>query len=185
MKLRRWMSYVAAGVAALGLFCLGPSPATAEEELGVTTKITDWGPLRYRAFQYPSRSTGFMFYPNSYVTFDVVNGKYWMIESNRMDYEMHHISGWTHLFPFAFSPKAIRPEQIDVTFYTPDMRELAHFDKIRAFHLISIPRDGNDYERIVCRMECHGEQNWDIKMRVWDAIDPVMAEPIGGARSRP
>ena len=47
-----------------------------------------------------------------------------------------------------------------------------------------MPRDGNDYERLICRLECNGTENYDIKMRILDAVDPVMAEPQPNERYR-
>ena len=185
MKLKRWMSYAMVAAMGVGLFCFGPSPATAEDEIGTQSEVSVWGPLRYKTYQYPSKSTGFFFFPKSYVTFDIVNGKYWQVESTRVDYQVPNSNGWDMVFPLFTRKKNMRPEQMSATFYTPDMKVLGTFNYFQANHKLSIPRDGNDYERIICRLECNGDQNWDVKMRVWDAIDPVIAEPIGGARWRP
>ena len=181
MSLRPLMSLMMASALVLGLFCVGPSPASGEEDIGTANKVTEWGPYRYKVFCYPTKTTAFFFIPQSYVTFDVVNGKFWIVESPRLEYEMHtansQFSGLYGIIPFG-RRRAMRPEDLTVTFYTPDMKVLGHYDDMRTDHLYAIPRDGNDYERIICRMECTGTWNWDVKMRVYDAVDPVMAEPL-------
>ena len=178
MKLRPLVSFMMASAMVLGLFCVGPSPVSGEEDLGTANVVTEWGPYRYKLFCYPTKTTSFFMMPHSYVTFDTVNGKYWIIESLRYEYEMHTApaDGFYNVIPYG-RPRALRPEKISVTFYTPDMKQLGHYDQVRTDHIYSVPRDGNDYERIICRMECDAEWNWDVKMRMWDAIDPVMSEP--------
>lgn len=166
---------VFAAVVAVGLFCL--SPAAAEDDLGTRSDITEQGPYRYKLYQYPSHVTSFFFYPKSYVTFDAVNGKYWEIESPRMRYEIIPRLGLYDVFPMGHGYRALRPEKLSVYFYTPDMKLLGAFPEARANIRYSIPRDGNDYERIVVKIESDAEVNWDLKMRVWDPVDPVMAEP--------
>ena len=67
----------------LGSLAFGALPAAAEDDLGTVSQITEWGPFRYKVYQYPSRVTSFFFYPKSYVTFDIQNGKFtseWMQE---------------------------------------------------------------------------------------------------------
>jgi len=175
------MSLMMTSALALGLFCVGPSPVSGEEDLGSANKVTEWGPYRYKLFCYPTKTTAFFMIPHSYVTFDIVNGKYWIVESPRFEYEMHtNMSDFTGLVGVIDwgRQRALRPERLTVTFYTPDMKQLGSFDQFRTDHVYPIPRDGNDYERIICRIECDGEWNWDIKMRVWDAVDPVMSEPM-------
>jgi hypothetical protein len=185
MKFAPWMSAAAVATMALGLFCFGPSPVAAEEQVSPHSVMTDWGSYRYRTFQYPSRNTGFFMYPNSYVTFDIVNGKYWQLEHPRAELELKPTSNPEHVFPpIVQSVSPLRYEQFRVTLFTPDMHVLGVFDKVRQRHIYNIPKDGNDYERLICRIECEGEDNFDIKMRVLDAVDPVMAEPMPNERFR-
>lgn len=147
--------------------------------------MTDWGAYRYRTFQYPSRNTGFFMYPKSYVTFDIVNGKYWQIEHPRVQMEISPTNNPETVFPpIVTKTSPLRYERLSVTLFTPDMQVLGKYDNIRMRHTYNIPKDGNDYERLICRIECDGEDNFDIKMRVLDAVDPVMAEPIPGERFR-
>ena len=180
MRLRPLASLAVAATVALGVFCFGQSPAKAEADLGVHKKThTWWGTNSYKTYQYPSKSNSFFFFPNSYVTFDVVNGKYWMFEHARLEYEQTRNNTLEHVLPgFKEWPNALNPEKIDLTFYTPDMRVLAVFKNTRVGHIYSVPRDGNDYERLIVKVECRGETNMDMKMRLWDAVDPVMAEPM-------
>ncbi|MEW6281202.1 MAG: hypothetical protein AB1758_21505, partial [Candidatus Eremiobacterota bacterium] len=155
---------------------MGGQPARAEDDLGTISKISEWGPYRYKVYQYPSRTTSFFFYPKSYVTFDVRNGKYWMIESVRFDYQPMDNVGWGRLFSLGYRYRT--PENLRVYFYTPDMKVLGEVEDPRCNRVYSIPRDGNDYERIVVKIESHSAWNWDLKMLVWDPVDPVIAEPI-------
>lgn len=165
-------------LAALALGCLafGAMPAAAEDDLGTVNQITEWGPFRYKVYQYPSRVSSFFFYPESYVTFDIRNGKYWMIESPRFTLEvtprneMKNIIGMPEPYE--------RIENFTIFFYTPDMKLLGRMEDPKANHVFSLPRDGNNYEHLVVRMECHGDQNWDVKFLVWDPVEPVIAEPI-------
>jgi hypothetical protein len=124
-------------------------------------------------------------YPKSYVTFDIVNGKYWMMDYPRAEYTLKPRNEPEHVFPpVAQAPSTIRYEQLTVTLYTPDMKVLGHFPNIRNRYKYSIPRDGNDYERLIARVECECEDNIDIKFKVWDAIDPIMAEPMPNEKYR-
>jgi len=185
MRFRPWMSAAAAATMALGLFCIGPSPAAAEEQVSPSSVSNDWGTFRYKVFQYPGRHNGFFMYPKSYVTFDVVNGKFWQLEHPRAEYQMKKGGNPEHVFAPVIQPLSpIRYEKLRVTFYTPDMKVLAIFNDARIRNTYSVPRDGNDYERLICKIECECDDNIDIKMRVWDAIDPVMAEPMPGERYR-
>ncbi len=181
MRLRPLMSLMMTSALALGLFCVGPSPVSGEEDLGSANKVTEYGPYRYKLFCYPTKTTAFFMIPHSYVTFDIVNGKYWTIESPRFEYEMStnntDFTGIIGFLPYGRG-RALLPEKLSVTFYTPDMKVLGSYDETRCDHIYSVPRDGNDYERIICRIECNAEWNWDVKMRVYDAVDPVMAEPM-------
>ncbi len=157
---------------------VGLAPVSAEDLIGTRSDVTELGPYRYKVYQYPSHVTSFFFYPQSYVTFDAVNGKYWSVESHRFRYEMIPRLGSYDVFPtLSTGYRPLRPEQLAVHFYTPDMKLLGSFPEVYANRRYSIPRDGNDYERIVVRMESDSEMNWDLKMRIWDPVDPVMAEP--------
>lgn len=176
MSLRRFLSLVVATAMAVGLFCA--VPAVAEDDLGVVSTITESGPYRYKLYEYPSSTTSFFFYPETYVTFDVVNGKYWWLETNRAKYEMVEAPGMLQVFPMWQDYSPLRPSKLRVYFYTPDMKLLGYYDEVYTQRLYSIPRDGNDYERIVAKIECHSDQNWDAKVKVWDPVDPVIAEPI-------
>ena len=180
MKFRPLAAIAVAATLAAGVFCFGQAPVSAETELK-TIRKTDgiWGGLSYKVFQYPSKDGGFFFYPKSYVTFDVVNGKYWAINHARLEYEVGQRNRWEHIVPMLIpQPAALNQEHLTVSFYTPDMKLLSTLKDARVGHTYSVPRDGNDYERIICKIEFNGEYNQDMKMRVWDAIDPVMAEPL-------
>ena len=185
MKFRPWMSAAAVATMALGLFCFGPSPVAAEEQVTPSQVYDDWGSARYKTFQYPGRNNAFFMYPKSYVTFDVVNGKYWSIDHPRAEFQIKPSNNAYNVFmPFVPHPRTVTYESFTVTFYTPDMKVLGIFPNIRNRFTYSMPRDGNDYERLICKIECDGEDNYDIKMRILDAIDPVMAEPLPNERYR-
>lgn len=176
MRLRSLLPLAAAALA-IGLW--GSQPAAAEQDRGVASVVNGHGTYGYRVFEYPSRVAGFFFYPQSYVTFDASNGKYWQLESNRAEFwNEHPRTGLADVFPFTDKRDSLRLEHISVSFYTPDMRLLGHQEDARMNRRYTLPRDGNDYERIVVKLECKAKDNYDIKMRIWDPIDPVMAEPI-------
>lgn len=175
MTLRPLASLMLLSALMTGLL-VGAQPARAEDDLGTVNKITEWGPYRYKLYEYPSRTTSFFVYPESYVTFDIHNAKYWMVESARFDYSPTSYDGWETLFGMGY--RTLRPEKLHIYFYTPDMKLLGELHNFRCGVSYSIPRDGNDYERIVVKIECDSDQNWDLKMLVWDPVDPVIAEPI-------
>ena len=165
-------------LAALALGCLafGAMPAAAEDDLGTVSQITEWGPFRYKVYQYPSRVTSFFFYPKSYVTFDIQNGKFWMIESPRFNMAVQAGNGAKVLMGFSESYSPV--ENFTLYFYTPDMKLLGKVQDPKANHVFSLPRDGNNYDHLVVRMESHSDQNWDVKFLVWDPVEPVIAEPM-------
>lgn len=176
MRLRSLLTLATAALA-IGLLC--SQPVSAEDDRGVASVVNGQGSYSYRVFQYPSRVAGFFMYPQSYVTFDSVNGKYWEIESNKAEFWNNYPrSGLADLVPFTDKRTALHQEQISISFYTPDMRLLGKWDKVRMNRRYSVPRDGNNYERIVVKIESRAKENFDIKLRVWDPIDPVIAEPI-------
>ena len=184
MKLRRLLSFTAAAGLAAGLMCLGPRPAVAEEDIGTeSVHNAENGSISYHCYEYPSMKNSFSFSPKSYVSFDVVNGKFFMLEHFRVDYEVHNSPGEAQIFPMGRYPYpyALRYDSLTVSFYTPDLKLLHTYKKCRPNHRYSIPKDGNDYERVICRME-YGEDdktdNASYKMRGWDEIDPVQAEPM-------
>ncbi|MFN8612309.1 MAG: hypothetical protein U0931_32485 [Vulcanimicrobiota bacterium] len=108
-----------------------------------------------------------------------------MIDHPRAEYEMKKQSQPHHVFGmFVEHPKVVNYERLTVTLYTPDMKVLGIFPDVRNRVTYSIPRDGNDYERLICKIECDGEDNYDFKMQVRDAVDPVMAEPFPNERYR-
>jgi hypothetical protein len=118
-------------------------------------------------------------YPQSYVTFDAANGKYWEVESNRAEFWNNYPrTGLADVIPYTDPRSALKQEAITISFYTPDMRLLKTWENIRMNRRYSIPRDGNDYERIVVKMESRAKENFDIKLRIWDPVDAVIAEPI-------
>lgn len=185
MKFRHWFAASAVATMALGLFSFGPSPAQAEEVVTPVQVNDDWGSTRYKTYQYPGRNNSFFMYPKSYVTFDCVNGKYWSIDHPRAEYQIKPTTQPHHVFPpIAPHPWTLDYERFTITFYTPDMKVLGIFPRVRNRYIYSMPRDGNDYERLICRLECDGDDNYDIKMRILDAIDPVMAEPLPQERYR-
>ena len=176
MRYRSFLTLVAAALV-IGLW--GSQPAAAEEDRGVVSTVTEHGSYSYRLFQYPSKVSNFFMYPNSYVTFDAAFGKYWSIESVRDHYELNYIrSGLADLLPMIDKRYALYPERLRVSFYTPDMKLLGTENRVRIDHQYSIPQDGNEYERIIVKIECEAKENFDIKMMVWDPIDEVKAEPI-------
>jgi hypothetical protein len=176
MRIRSFLT-LAAFALVVGLW--GSQPAAAEDDRGIVSTHSEHGSYSYRVFQYPSKVTNFFMYPHSYVTFDAAYGKYWEIESLRDKYELNYVrSGIADLLPMTDVRYAIIPERLTVSFYTPDMKLLGKQERVRVRRKYSIPRDGNDYERIIVKIESDGKENFDIKMRVWDPVDPVMAEPI-------
>ncbi len=176
MSFRHFVMSVVAMAIGIGLFAV--TPVGAEEDLGVANTITEMGVDRYKVYAYPSASTDFFFYPETYVTFDAVNGKFWTLEVARDKMEMYDRPGVVDIFPIGQDYSALRPGKFRVYFYTPDMKLLGYYDKVLTHRYYSIPKDGNDYERIIVKIECHGERNHDVKFKVWDPVDPVMAEPI-------
>ena len=168
-------------LAALALFVglWGSQPAVAESDIGVSAVQTQRGSYSFRKFEYPSKTSSFLMYPQSYVTFDAANGKFWSVESTRADYDLNFVrSGWADVFPPSDGRNALYPEKLRVSFYTPDLKLLGTFNKIRINHKYSIPRDGNNYERIIVRIECEAKENFDIKMSITEPVNSVIAEPI-------
>lgn len=185
MKFRPWMSAAAVATMALGLFCFGPSPVAAEEQVSPNQVSDDWGTNRYKVYQYPGKHNSFFMYPKSYVTFDVVNGKYWMMDHPRAELRLKKANNPEHVFaPIVGPHRTVNYESITVTIYTPDMKVLGVFDNINNRYLYSIPRDGNDYERLIFKVESDCDHNIDIKFRVWDPVDPVIAEPMPNEKYR-
>lgn len=173
---------LAAAALVVGLW--GAQPAAAESDRGTASVVTGYGEYQYRVFQYPSQTAGFFLYPQSYVTFDAANGKYWELESTRAEFWNHHSrSGAADVFPNMTSQgRALRPENISVSFYSPDMRLIGSYDNVKMNRRYSVPRDGNNYERIVIKMTCKARENFDVKMMVWDPIDAVIGEPLHHSR---
>ena len=176
MRLR---SILTVATAALVIGLWGALPAAAEDDRGVVSTVYKNGTYSYRLYQYPSNVANFFMYPKSYVTFDAVNGKYFSVDSTRTEYELNYVrDGFADVFPFLDGRYALTPERLRVSFYTPDMRLLGSFNKIRMNHKYSVPRDGNDYERIIVKIESDAKENFDVKVNVWDPVDAVIAEPI-------
>ncbi len=162
----------------LGTLAVTAVPAMAEEDMGQVNYQTDLGPFSYNVAQYPSHSTNFFFYPNSYVEFSVKNGKYWMLETSRFNMSMS--TGrkcYSDLLGIAARDSS-RLENFVVKFYTPDGVEIGSYKDARVNNPWSVPRDGENYENIKVRIENHSSQNIDARFIVWDPIDPVMAQPI-------
>ncbi len=181
MKIRPLAAFAVAATMAAGVFCFGPNSATAETLLKygpanrqheAVRKIDgEWGSMSYKLYAYPS------------MTFDVVNGKYWSLKHARMEYEVEKRNPWQHVVPLVVpQPSALNQEKVTVSFYTPDMKLLETFPNTRVGHTYSVPRDGNDYERVICKIEFEGRYNQDMRMKVWDAVNPVMAEPLNADR---
>lgn len=176
MRLRSILK-VAAVALVIGLW--GALPAAAEDDRGVVSTVYKNGSYSFRHYQYPSKVTDFFMYPKTYVTFDAVNGEYWSIDSTRAEHYLNYTrSGWADLLPMTDERLALYPERLKVYFYTPDMRLLGSFNKVRPNRRYSIPRDGNDYDRIIVKITSDTKENYNIKMSVWDSIDSVMAEPM-------
>ena len=180
MRLRPLATVAVMATMAVGVFCLGQSPASAEADLGIHKKTyLWWGSNSYKVYQYPSKTNSFFFYPHTFVTFDVVNGKYWMMEHGRLEYELAKDNTVQEVFPgFKDWPNALNPELLTVSYFTPDMKTLGSFKNVRVGHTYSVPHDGNDYERLICKIEFNGKTNMDMKLRLWDPVDPVIAEPM-------
>ena len=103
----------------LGTLAVTAVPAMAEEDMGQVNYQTDIGPFSYNVAQYPSHSTNFFFYPNSYVEFSAKNGKYWMIE--RSHFNMSGVTNrkcYSDLLGIA-SNASNRLDNFVVKFYTP------------------------------------------------------------------
>lgn len=176
MRLRSF-STLAAAALVIGLW--GSQPAAAEDDRGIVSTVDRDGSFSYRWHQYPSKVSEFFMYPQSYVTFDAANGKYWSLVSDRSYYELNVVrSGVADVFPFLDGRHALTPESMRVSFYTPDMKLLGTYNKVRMDHKYSVPRDGNDYERIIVKLESHAKENFDLKMNIWNPVDAVVAEPI-------
>lgn len=174
---RRNMAILLLAALTLGCLAFSAVPAAAEKvNSEPINQITEWGPFRYDVYQYPSRVSSFFFYPKSYVTFDVHNGKYWMIESPRFNVSITGRSEMKSIL--GLSEPYQRLENFTLCFYTPDMKLLARVDNPQTNRALSIPRDGNKYDHLVVRLECKGDQNWDVKFVVWEPVDPVVAEPM-------
>jgi hypothetical protein len=176
MRRTNWLACLLLVLLVLGVGFLAPGPASAEDDLGVVSSVTELGPYRYHKYVYPSKVTAFFMYPQSYVTFDIRNGKYWMLETTYNFFRPAPRNEWRALLTFGH--EFFTPEMLDVTFFTPDMKELGHVNRANINRIYSVPRDGNDYETIVVRMVCRAQDNWDVKFYLWDPVDPVIAEPI-------
>lgn len=175
----RFRSILTLAAFALVVGLWGSQPAAAEDDRGVVSTVTELGTNSYRLFQYPSKVSNFFMYPHSYVTFDAAHGKYWEINSMRDKYELNYVrSGWSDVIPQLDGRYALLPERLTVSFYTPDMKLLGVQKRVRVRHKYSIPRDGNNYERIIVKIESDTKENYDIQMRIWDPVDAVIAEPI-------
>ena len=162
----------------LGTLAVTAVPAMADEDVGQVNYQTDLGPFSYNVAQYPSHTTSFFFYPNSYVEFSAKNGKYWMIE--RSHFNMSGVTNrkcYSDLLGIA-SNASNRLDNFVVKFYTPDGVEIGSYKNARVNSPWSIPRDGENYENITVRIENHSAQNLDARFVVWDPIDPVVAQPI-------
>jgi len=172
-------SFLTLAAAALVIGLWGSQPAAAEDDRGVVSTISENGSYSFRVFQYPSKVANFFMYPKSYVTFDASNGKYWSVECDRAEYELNYVrSGLSDVLPMMDNRYALYPERLRVSFYTPDMKLLGTQNRVRHSRKYSVPHDGNDYERIIVKIECDAKENFSVKMKVWDPIDEVKAEPI-------
>lgn len=183
MRIRSFLTLGAAAALVVGLW--GSQPAAAEEDRGIRSTIFEADSYSYRLFQYPSSTTEFFMYPKGYVSFDAVNGKQWKINSDRSRYQLNHVRTGAHdVFPFLGGTNALYPEGLSVSFYTPDMRLLKSYERVRMDREYSVPHDGNDYERLIVKIESKGKENFDIRMSIWDPIDSVNAEPVAPESSR-
>lgn len=176
MRVRINVALFLLAAVALGVLTFGAMPAAAEDDLGTVNQVSEWGPFRYKVYQYPSRVSSFFFYPESYVTFDARNGKYWMIESPKFNFTIEGPDSVQTILGLA--DPLTTPEKFTIYFYTPDMKLLGSLDNPRANRTYSVPRDGNNYDHIVVKIESHSKQNWDVKFLIWDPVEPVIAEPI-------
>src|ERR1017187_9953884 len=118
MRLRPLATLAVAATMAFGVFCLGLSPAKAEVDLGTHKKTNMWwGSNSYKIYQYPSKTNAFFFFPKSFVTFDVVNGKFWMYENARLEWEEPIGNMIEQVIPqLRPYPQCLNPERITVTF---------------------------------------------------------------------
>lgn len=154
----------------------GAAPAAAEEDLGTVNSVTEWGSFRYRMYQYPSKVSSFFFYPESFVKFDIRNGKFFSIESPRFTYKITPQNDVDQILGMVGPQDS--PEKFNIIFYTPDMVEIGRMDGVRPNRMLSMPVSGQKHDRLVVRLECHSEANWDVKFSVWEPVDSVVAEPI-------
>ena len=148
------------------------APAMASD-VSESSVVSDSGNYDYKIHLYPSYNNSFFFFPDSYVEFDTVNGKYWSIRGER--YNINVLSGKSSGL---MGGKVKTINKFNVHFYGEDGEEIGFIEEANLNRVYSFPRDGKDHEKIKIRMECYGGDNMDVKFHVWDPVEPVIAKPI-------
>lgn len=163
----------------VGFVAATSAPAAAEENLydGTSSVWAFRGEFQYNVKAYPSISQSFMFYPNSYVEFDAVNGQYWQIEGPRYNKTTDSDDSNGRLL-LGFGGGTRSMESFTVKFYAPDGSEIATAKDPKLNCVYSFPRNGQQYDRVKVRIESRSPQNFDAKFFVWSPVNPVMAKPI-------
>ncbi|MBQ7529203.1 hypothetical protein IJT10_04805 [bacterium] len=162
-------------LATLSLGCLAVgTPAMAEKTVNVNT---DNGPYVYSVYQYPSYNTSFFFYQNSYVEFDVKNGKFWMIEAPKFNLSNDRTSSRPNLWNFGGNPYH-SVDDFTVTFYSPEGKVIGSRSNAKSGDTYSFPRCGENYDKVRVRIESRADRNIDAKFIIWEAVNPVMAKPL-------
>lgn len=159
----------------LGCLAVGAAPAMAEESLKTVNVVTEFGPYSYSLYEYPSYNTSFFFYPESYVEFDSINGKFWRIEAPK--FNLHNQSSKPGDVLLGTNRTYDTIEDFTVVFYAPDGTVLGTQYNARVGESYSFPRKG-DFDRVRVRIESRAVQNIDAKFIVWEPVNPVVAKPL-------
>lgn len=160
----------------LGILAVAAEPVMAEEDLGQVRYGTANGFYNYQVVEYPSRDNAFMFFPNSYVEFDIKGGTAWMLETSRINFNVRSESGLNNGIICNKRPKGV--ENFNVSFFAPDGTKLSEQKNVRINFPFTIPNDGKKYDHLVMRVENYTHQNLDARVLIWSPVEPVMAKPI-------
>ncbi len=160
----------------LGCLAVGAAPAVADESLKTVDVVTEYGPYSYNLYEYPSYNNGFLFYKNSYVEFDSVQGKFWRIDAPRFNVHIQSAPPVDVLLGTARTYDTV--DDFKVIFYAPDGTVLFTQDNARPDTPYSFPVTGEKYDKVRVRIECRAVQNVDAKFIVWEPVNPVVAEPL-------
>lgn len=152
-------------------------PAMAEEDMGQMNYQGGYGPFTYNVVQYPSHTSNFFFYPESYVEFDAKNGKYWMLETSRFNISNIPTRDGVDEF-WGMGLGRSSHTNFDIKFYSPDGKLIGGYNDFDVNAPYSVPRDGEKYSSIKVRIESHSNQNIDGRFMVWEPVEAVVATPI-------